>query len=100
MYIIESAIVTITKATPKMIVHFFNIPSLVLPLFFSKKLFVDEPVIVDDNPASSLDCIIANIVKATHTIKSTTTILFLLLAFSIPPNGLYSFYYDILPHIS
>ena len=49
MYIIESAIVTITKATPKMIVHFFNIPSLVLPLFFSKKLFVDDPVIVAES---------------------------------------------------
>ena len=35
--------------------------------------FVDEPVIVDDKPASSLDCIIANIVNAKHIIKSTTT---------------------------
>ena len=55
IYIIERAIVTITKAIPNIIVHFFCIPSLVLPLFFSKKLFVDEPVIVEDNPASSLD---------------------------------------------
>ena len=72
MYIIESEIVTITNTIPKIIVHFFCMPSLVLPLFFSKKLFVVEPVIVDDNPASSLDCIIANIVNAKHIIKSIT----------------------------
>ena len=29
----------------------------------------DEPVIVEDNPASSLDCIIANTIIAKHTIK-------------------------------
>ena len=29
-------------------VHLFCFPSLVLPLFFSKKLLVDEPVIVED----------------------------------------------------
>ena len=73
MYIIESAIVTIKKAIPNITVHLFCFPSFVLPLFFSKKLFVDEPVIVDYKPASSLDCIIANIVKAKHIIKSTTT---------------------------
>ena len=37
-----------TKTIPSITVHFFCFPSLVLPLFFSKKLFEeDEPVIVD-----------------------------------------------------
>ena len=39
-----------TNTIPNIIVHFFNFPSLVLPLFFSKKLFVVEPVIVADAP--------------------------------------------------
>lgn len=59
----------ITKTIPKIIVHFFCLPSLVFPLFFSKKLFDDEPVIVEDNPASSFDCIIANTIIAKHIIK-------------------------------
>ena len=71
MYIIESTIVPIKNAIPDIIVHLFCFPSFVLPLFFSKKLFVDEPVIVEDNPASSLDWISANAVKAKHIIKNT-----------------------------
>ena len=49
--------VNIANTIDNIIVHLFCFPSLVLPLFFSKKLLVDEPVMVDDNPASSFDCI-------------------------------------------
>ena len=55
IYNIPSTIVIIANATDSIIVHLFCFPSFVLPLFFSKKLFVDEPVIVDDSPASSFD---------------------------------------------
>ena len=58
-----------TSIIPKITVHFFCFPSLVLPLFFSKKLFADEPVIVDDNPASSFDCIIVNTINTKPIIK-------------------------------
>ena len=55
------------------IVHLFCFPSFVLDLFFSKKLFVDEPVIVEDSPESSFDCISVKIINA-NAIKMYTTI--------------------------
>ena len=59
----------IANSTPKIMVHLLSFPPLVLPLFFSKKLLLLEPVMVLDNPASSLDCIVATIISARQTIK-------------------------------
>ena len=69
IYKIPKTIVNIANTIDNITVHLFCFPSFVLPLFFSKKLFVDEPVIVDDNPASSFDCINVNIIKASDIIK-------------------------------
>ena len=73
IYNIPNAIVNIANTIANIIVHLFCFPSFVLALFFSKKLFVDEPVIVEDNPESSFDCIKANIITAIATIKNITT---------------------------
>ena len=91
IYNIPKTIVNITKAIDNIIVHLFCLPSFVLPLFFSQKLFVDEPVIVEDSPASSFDCIKVNIIIAKEikkyiTINIPFTIpiyLFLLTVFSL-----------------
>ena len=53
-------------------VHLFCFPSFVLLLFFSKKLLVDEPVIVEDSPESSFDCINTNMIDANAIIKYIT----------------------------
>ena len=72
IYKIPNTIVNIANTIDNITVHLFCFPSLVLLLFFSKKLFVDEPVIVEDKPESSFDCNKANIIIATATIKYIT----------------------------
>ena len=69
IYTIPNTIVNIANTIVNITVHLFCFPSLVLPLFFSKKLLVDEPVMVEDNPESSFDCINANIINANVTTK-------------------------------
>ena len=68
IYTIPNAIVNTTNTTDKITVHFFCFPSFVLLLFFSQKLLVDEPVIVEDSPGSSFVCINVNTIK-TSAIK-------------------------------
>ena len=64
IYTIPNTIVKIAKTIANITVHLFCFPSFVLLLFFSKKLLVDEPVIVEDKPESSFDCTNANIINA------------------------------------
>ena len=49
IYTIPNTIVKIAKTIANITVHLFCFPSFVLLLFFSKKLLVDEPVIVEDS---------------------------------------------------
>ena len=73
IYNIPNTIVNIANMIDNITVHLFCFPSFVLLLFFSKKLLVDEPVMVEDNPESSFDCNNANMIKANATIKYITT---------------------------
>ena len=72
IYNIPNTIVNIANTIDNITVHLFCFPSFVLLLFFSKKLLVDEPVIVEDSPESSFDCNKANIINANATIKYIT----------------------------
>ena len=72
IYNIPNTIVNIANMIDNITVHLFCFPSFVLLLFFSKKLLVDEPVIVEDSPESSFDCINTNMIDANAIIKYIT----------------------------
>ena len=91
-YNIPNTIVKTANTIDDIIINLFCFPSFVLPLFFSQKLFVEDPVIVCDNPESSFVCINANIITVSAIIKYITVNIVLII--SIYNSSLWlSFYY-------